>query len=133
MSKTLHPVERNTMKRITATAIAVFIILAPAPALADTTPDYCPDPPSACATITPPGSAEPFPGDTPVDDAQHMTGSAEPFPGDAPVITSDAPAPEVSPEAPAPVTTPEAPAPEVTPEVPNPIKVPRPGLPKAGV
>ena len=102
------------MKRITATAIAVFIILAPAPALADTTPDYCPDPPSVCATITPPGSAEPFPDD-------------------APVITSDAPTPEVSPEAPAPVTTPEAPAPEVTPEVPNPIKVPRPGLPKAGV
>ena len=54
------------MKRITAAAVAACILLAPAPALADTTPDYCPDPPSACATITPPGSAEPFPGDAPV-------------------------------------------------------------------
>ena len=96
------------MKRITAATIAALILLPPAPALADTTPDYCPDPPGACATVTPPGSAEPFPGDAPVDDAEHMTGSAEPFPGDAPV--------DVEPT-----------------KAPKPTKAPSPGLPKAGV
>ena len=119
------------MKRITAAAVAACILLAPAPALADTTPDYCPDQPSACATITPPGSAEPFPGDAPVDDAEHMTGSAEPFPGDAPAATPEAP-PVDTPEAP-PVDTPGAP-PVDTPESPSPTKGDtRPGLPKAGV
>ena len=123
------------MKRITAAAVAACILLAPAPALADTTPDYCPDPPSACATITPPGSAEPFPGDAPVDDAEHMTGSAEPFPGDAPVDDApvdDAPVDD-APVDDAPAATPEAP-PVDTPESPSPTKGDtRPGLPKAGV